>query len=106
MTALPEPIAELWQWQQLGLCRTMNPELFFHPEAERGPSRLARIERAKTICAQCPVLPECREHALRVREPYGIWGGLTEEERAALHRAQGRPPRPTPQDPERNELTA
>ena len=26
----------------------------------------------------------CREHALRVREPYGVWGGLTEHERAAL----------------------
>ena len=27
----------------------------------------------------------CREHALRHNEPYGIWGGLTEEQRA--HRA-------------------
>jgi hypothetical protein len=26
------------------------------------------------------------EHALSVREPYGVWGGLSEEERDVLHR--------------------
>lgn len=30
------------------------------------------------------VLEECRRHALRTREPYGIWGGLSEEERAEI----------------------
>ena len=25
------------------------------------------------------------EHALTVREPYGVWGGLTEEERLAVY---------------------
>ena len=29
------------------------------------------------------MLEQCRTHALAVREPYGVWGGLTEEERAA-----------------------
>jgi len=28
---------------------------------------------------------QCAEHALRVREPYGIWGGLSEEEREAIY---------------------
>ncbi len=27
-------------------------------------------------------MTECRAHALRVQEPYGTWGGLTEAERA------------------------
>jgi len=36
---------------------------------------------AKAVCAQCPVLAACRAHALAVQEPYGIWGGLSEEER-------------------------
>jgi WhiB family redox-sensing transcriptional regulator len=26
---------------------------------------------------------QCREHALRVREPYGVWGAMTEDEREA-----------------------
>jgi WhiB family redox-sensing transcriptional regulator len=33
----------------------------------------------------CPVRIQCAEHALRVREPYGIWGGLSEEEREATY---------------------
>ena len=26
----------------------------------------------------------CRQHALKVHEPYGIWGGLSESERAQM----------------------
>lgn len=77
----PGPVAELWEWQYLGLCRTVSPEVFFHPEGERGPARRRRDERAKQVCRQCPVLDQCREHALRVREPYGVWGAMTESER-------------------------
>ncbi|MTA96041.1 MAG: WhiB family transcriptional regulator, partial [Actinobacteria bacterium] len=42
------------------------------------------IIEAKAICASCPVLAQCRDHALAVQEPYGIWGGLSEDERAEL----------------------
>ena len=35
------------------------------------------------MCATCPVIINCREHALATHEPYGVWGGLTEEERRA-----------------------
>lgn len=80
----PSPVSEEWDWQFEGLCRTVSPELFFHPEGERGSARQRRDERAKNLCRQCPVLQECRSHALAAREPYGVWGALTEEERAAL----------------------
>jgi WhiB family redox-sensing transcriptional regulator len=33
----------------------------------------------------CPVLKNCREHALQVREPYGVWGAMTEYEREATY---------------------
>jgi len=33
----------------------------------------------------CPVRVACAEHAVRVREPYGIWGGLSEEDREAIY---------------------
>jgi len=46
-----------------------------------GPARRAREERAKAICRACPVLEQCREHALAVQEPYGIWGAMGEGER-------------------------
>jgi WhiB family transcriptional regulator, redox-sensing transcriptional regulator len=80
----PGPVADLWEWQYQGLCRTVSPEVFFHPEGERGSARRRREERAKNICRACPVMELCREHALATREPYGVWGGLSEEERLAL----------------------
>jgi hypothetical protein len=30
------------------------------------------------------VIIDCLAYALRVREPYGIWGGLSENDRASL----------------------
>lgn len=76
------PAAHLWAWQLEGDCRVLPPEMFFHPEGERGSSRRQRIAQAKAVCAGCPVLEACRSHALTVREPYGVWGGMAEDERA------------------------
>ena len=86
-----EPVIELWEWQTQALCREASPDMFFHPEGERGPSRVTRDERAKALCARCPVLQECRTHALTVREPYGVWGGLTEQEREEIYRQEDEP---------------
>lgn len=85
ISRLPGPVADLWEWQLEGACRRENPEVFFHPEGERGPARRDRDSAAKEVCASCPVLRMCREHALRVREPYGVWGGMTEDEREAVY---------------------
>jgi len=92
ISRLPGPVADLWDWQLLGLCRAENPEVFFHPEGERGPARRNRDAAAKAVCAMCPVLAQCRVHALQVREPYGVWGGMTEDEREAAYEVR----RPVP----------
>lgn len=81
---LPGPNADVWDWQMLGSCRGMASSAFFHPEGERGPARARRETSAKAVCLECPVLAECRAHALAVHEPYGIWGGLSESERAGI----------------------
>lgn len=73
-----------------GACRGLASAVFFHPDNERGAARAARESRAKVICMRCPVLEQCRRHALSVREPYGIWGGLTEHERHVLLRNRDR----------------
>ena len=78
---LPGPVADLWDWQLSAACRELPAEMFFHPEGERGSARHNRERRAKAICAACPVRQSCASHALAVREPYGIWGGLGEQER-------------------------
>src|SRR3954463_1024721 len=81
ISRLPGPVADHWDWQLRGACCGRDTELFFHPEGERGPRRAGREAAAKAVCAGCPVLLQCREAALRAREPYGVWGGLSEHER-------------------------
>lgn len=72
-------------WQLRAACRGPESALFFPPtHAERRDERDARESRAKAICAVCPVRQECLDHALRVGEQHGIWGGLTESERRVL----------------------
>jgi WhiB family redox-sensing transcriptional regulator len=68
----------------------MDSGFFFHPEGERGPARANREARAKEVCRRCPVLEQCRLHALTVHEPYGVWGGLSESERDEMIRGQDR----------------
>jgi WhiB family transcriptional regulator, redox-sensing transcriptional regulator len=81
---LPGPIADIWDWQRLGLCRGRDSAQFFHPDGERGASRGRREAAAKALCHSCPVRAECAAHALSTREPYGVWGGFTEAERLRL----------------------
>jgi len=87
---LPVPVTEVWEWQMQGACRGMDSGFFFHPEGERGPARANREARAKEVCRRCPVLEQCRRHALTVHEPYGVWGGLSESERDEMIRGQDR----------------
>jgi WhiB family redox-sensing transcriptional regulator len=84
ISRLPGPVADLWEWQLRGACRDADEELFFHPEGERGPARRNRESAAKAVCVACPVMRQCRAHALAAREPYGVWGGLTEDDREAI----------------------
>ena len=87
---LPLPVTEIWDWQMHGACRGMDSAFFFHPEGERGPARANREARAKGVCRGCPVLEQCRLHALSAQEPYGVWGGLSESERDEILRGHDR----------------
>lgn len=77
-----------WSWQTQAACRTAPRDLFFGPEGERPVERDDRETRALEICDGCPVREACRRHAIRVPEPYGVWGGTTEGARAAARRAR------------------
>lgn len=84
VSRLPGPSADVWDWQRNGACRGRDSAQFFHPDGERGASRLRRELAAKAVCLTCPVRAECAAHALAAREPYGVWGGFTEAERLRL----------------------
>lgn len=87
---LPRPVTDIGEWQMHGACHDMDSNVFFHPDQERGPIRTAREVRAKQVCQTCPVIEACRRHALSVREPYGVWGGMSEAERSTLLRRSDR----------------
>lgn len=81
---LPPPVAASWQWQMDAACRDVDGALFFHPDNERGEARENRMAAAKNVCRHCPVRARCLQYALESGERYGVWGGLTEEERAGI----------------------
>lgn len=83
---LPGRNADAWDWQLHGACRGVDSSVFFPPDGERGQARARRERNAKEWCRNCPVLAQCRTHALEVGEPYGIWGGMSESERYAVLR--------------------
>lgn len=66
-------------WRERALCAQTDPEAFF---PENGGSSRA----AKRICAACDVRLECLEEALENDERYGVFGGLSQEERRRLKR--------------------
>ncbi len=80
-----------WSWRVHAACRTVDSALFFGGDGERQRARRARERRAKAICATCPVLLPCRAYALVRRERHGIWGGLSERDRALVLRDSGPP---------------
>ena len=81
---LPAPRQGDWDWQVNAACRGTDTSNFYHPENERGPSRVKREMRAKAVCAGCSVIENCLRWALDTREPYGVWGGLSPEDRESL----------------------
>jgi|SRR5688572_16509567 WhiB family transcriptional regulator, redox-sensing transcriptional regulator len=82
--------AEAWSWQLSARCRGADPSMFFRDDGARGLKRRRRELKAKEFCAQCPVVMQCLHYSLTAQEPFGIWGGLTEDERGEL---LGRPRR-------------
>ena len=76
-------------WMSQANCKDL-PTSWFFPKFKRGgnvkENRFVydeEVERAKEVCALCVVKEECLTHALLYSE-YGIWGGLTADERREL----------------------
>jgi WhiB family redox-sensing transcriptional regulator len=67
-------------------CRSGEADLWF-AEAP------AELERAKALCAACPIKDDCLAGALRREEPWGVWGGEIFERGTVIprKRPRGRP---------------
>ncbi len=81
------------QWRLAAACRSADPDLFF-PVSSAGRS-VEQVTQAKKICSGCPVQPDCLGFALRTRQPHGVWGGLTEQERSLIGTVTGTWPAPS-----------
>jgi WhiB family transcriptional regulator, redox-sensing transcriptional regulator len=69
-------------WRDRALCATSESPDDWFPDHGRQPERVRlRVERT---CAACPVRAECLAYAVENGERYGIWGGMTEEERRGV----------------------
>jgi WhiB family transcriptional regulator, redox-sensing transcriptional regulator len=64
-------------WMGAGNCRLYPPATFF-------PSDGVGVEKARRICAGCPVTDPCLEYALEHRIDHGVWGGCSERERRRI----------------------
>lgn len=65
-------------WAPAAACREAHPDQLFVRGAEQN--------KAKQLCAGCPVRTECLAEALDNQIEWGVWGGMTERERRALLR--------------------
>jgi WhiB family redox-sensing transcriptional regulator len=61
-------------------CRAHDPELWFH-DTETNRDAKKWTAKAIDICGGCDLRQQCRDWALANREPFGVFGGLTAEER-------------------------
>jgi WhiB family redox-sensing transcriptional regulator len=79
-----EDEADVMSWLDTAACRDADPELFF-PVGTAGPDVVAGL-RALAICRRCDVRQQCLAWAIEQQVTYGIWGGLTEQQRERLAR--------------------
>ncbi len=66
-------------------CTNSNPELFFADDCVKPNPE--HIKEARTICASCAERKSCLLWGLR-NEQYGMWGGLTANERRYLRQGK------------------
>ncbi len=80
---LPVLASDRSHWAERALCRGYDPELFF-------PHASALADLAKSVCARCPVRRQCADYALTTGQEFGVWGGMSEEERRREIRVRNR----------------
>jgi WhiB family redox-sensing transcriptional regulator len=69
-----------WEWKRRGVCAQpgADPDLMF-------PKGVGAQRRAATeVCPRCPVRTTCLTYSIETEQPYGVWGGMTEQDRRRL----------------------
>ncbi|OAK56226.1 WhiB family transcriptional regulator [Rhodococcoides kyotonense] len=69
-------VGDATYWRDWARCKNLGSDLFFGSKEDQ-----VGAEFAKALCRRCPVVAECLRFALLEHETFGIWGGMTPEER-------------------------
>lgn len=67
------------EFMDRALCAEVDAEIFY-------PEQVGSVRAAKEVCKACDVRAECLAYALDTHEQWGVWGGLTERQRAKVRR--------------------
>lgn len=79
-----ELVRAMLKWSYQAACQH-EPDPGFLAEKTNNAKKNKELElRAKAICKECPVRIECLDHAMRMPERGGIWGGMNDGERDVL----------------------
>ncbi|MGI5274698.1 WhiB family transcriptional regulator [Nonomuraea sp. CA-218870] len=79
-----------WSWQDSAACQGQDVRLFVGRDGERSTEKSYREQAVKQeFCSWCPIVNACLDHAISVGE-HGVWGGMTDEERAKERRRRMR----------------
>ena len=77
-------IQPMTEWRDLAACQNASSE-------EMVPENPADDAGVWNYCAHCPVRQPCLKEAIEGDVHFGIWGGMTELERAPLHGGSQKP---------------
>lgn len=73
-------------WSDHANCLGRDPAIFF-PDGQVGIVESKRqVQQAKSICYACDVMIECRTFALLTNTKFGVWGGMSVNERKVMLR--------------------
>jgi WhiB family redox-sensing transcriptional regulator len=76
-----------YSWENFAACKDLSikqKEDFF-PLKDDGGGKL-QVNRARRLCADCPVVVECLHAALTTNERYGVWGMTSPKQRLLMRR--------------------
>lgn len=76
-------VEKSFDWQDDAACATTGENEWFFPEGPGNPT--VKFNKAKEVCSSCNVVSECLNFAVSNKFDYGVWGGLTPEERREIN---------------------
>lgn len=71
-------------WRDHAKCKAMGNEMFFDYGKGRGKDAIKNLARVARFCSDCPVRKECLRFALDNNIKYGVWGGMSPNQRKSF----------------------